>query len=139
MVHAVLTQSAAAVPPSPSAISPLHRDGLGWACFALHIAILIYIFVGWLIAGQLGFYLIFLPAMALHWRLNASTCAINNLETLIRTGHWRDPQSPDEGAWVNNLIAAATGITLTKLQNNLLSHGLLAVLWGLAFWHRAGW
>lgn len=137
MVPGVLQDPA--VPSSSPADRLVRRDALGWACHGLHLAILAYILTGWLLPGQLGFYLVFLPAMAVHWRLNAATCLINNLETLVRTGRWRDPASLDEGAWIANQIEAACGIRLTRLQNNLLTHAVLAGLWALAFWHWQGW
>ena len=70
---------------------PQKRDALGQVCFLLHFLPLIYIVTGWLSPwrGALIFYLAFLPAIFLQWKLNNSTCVLNNIESLIRTGRWR--------------------------------------------------
>lgn len=110
------------------------RDALGIAFLLLHIAILIYILIGWALP-QVTFYVVFLPLMVLHWLLNRNSCAINNLESLIRTGRWRDPRNCEEGGWLRALINNGTGIDLTVRQTDMLSYGLLTLLWGLGLWH----
>jgi len=118
--------------------SSRRRDALGIAFLLLHIAILVYNLIGWALP-QVAFYVAFLPLMALHWPLNRNTCALNNLESLIRTGHWRDPRNCEEGAWLQTLILSATGVTLTIRQTDLISYSLLALLWGLGLWHWLAW
>ena len=115
------------------------RDGLATVFFLLHIAILVYILIGWALPAGVGFYLVFLPAMVLHWRLNRNSCALNNLESLIRSGRWRDPRNVEEGAWLKALIGTATGVALSVQQTDLISYVLLAGLWGLGLWHWFGW
>jgi hypothetical protein len=115
------------------------RDGLGQACFWLHIAILLYIVTGWLLRPTLIFYLVLLPAVVLHWRFNSNACILNNLENLIRSGRWRDPENREEGVWLQTLIRNATGASLSTGQTDLVTYGATAVLWGLGLWHLAGW
>ncbi len=45
------------------------RDALARTCFLVHIAVLVTVVLGWLLPqqGWLIAYLIFLPAMILHW------------------------------------------------------------------------
>jgi hypothetical protein len=114
------------------------RDSLGTAFLVLHIVILAYILAGWALP-YVGVYIVVLPLMALHWPLNRDTCIINNLESLIRTGRWRDPRNCEEGAWLRLLIKSVLGLDLTPRQIDVLSYNLLALLWGLGIWHWFGW
>lgn len=115
------------------------RDALGWACFLLHVAILIFILTGWAIRPVLVVYLVFLPLMALHWQVNKDTCVLNNLESLIRTGRWRNPDNCEEGAWLERLIYRVTGLDLSVATVNRITYTVMVLLWGLALWHLAGW
>ena len=115
------------------------RDAIGIVFFLLHIAVLIYILIGWALPVGVAIYVVFLPLMVLHWRLNQNSCALNNLETLIRTGHWRDPHNCEEGGWLKTLISGATGLELTSRQTDLISYVLIGGLWGLGFWHWLAW
>ena len=117
------------------------RDSLGWACHVLHITILIYAVAGWVAGarGALVFYLVFLPAVVLHWQLNKNTCVLNNLESLIRSGRWRDPENREEGVWLQTVVRRATGLPLTAAQMDLVSYAGLALLWGLGWGHFFGW
>lgn len=114
------------------------RDALGTAFLVLHIAVLIYLLVGWALP-YVTFYVVFVPVMVLHWPLNRNTCVINNIESLIRTGRWRNPGNTEEGAWLRVLIKSGTGIDLTVRQTDRISYALLALLWGLGVWHLATW
>lgn len=115
------------------------RDRLGRAFFVLHAVLVGYILFGWILAPGLAFYLVFLPLVALHWPLNHGTCVLNNLESLVRTGLWRDPKNREEGAWVHCVIGDVTGRDLTPWQLNLLTYGLLLLAWALGWWHWTGW
>ena len=115
------------------------RDGLATVFFLLHIVILVYILVGWALPAGVGLYLLFLPLMVLHWQLNRNSCALNNLESLIRTGHWRDPRNGEEGAWLKTLIRTAIGVELNVRQTDLISYVLIAGLWALGLWHWLAW
>lgn len=114
------------------------RDALGTAFFGLHIAIVVYVLIGWALPC-VGLYLMFLPLMVLHWPLNRNTCIINNLESWIRNGRWRDPGNCEEGAWLRMVIRGATGVELTVRQTDWAVHSLLTGLWGLGLWHWLGW
>ena len=117
---------------------PGRRDALGIAFFLLHVAILIYILIGWALPRPLV-YVVFLPLMVLHWPLNRNTCILNNLETLVRTGRWRDARNWEEGAWLRLLIKSVLGFEFSPRQIDVLTYSLLMVLWGLGLWHWLGW
>jgi hypothetical protein len=111
------------------------RDALGQTCFLVHIIILLVVVLGWawpephwLIA-----YLIFLPAMFLHWKLNRDACILNNLENWLRHRRWRAPETNrEEGAWLRTLLADATGITLTRARMDAVIYGTISLFWLVA-------
>jgi hypothetical protein len=122
---------------TPDVIVP-KRDILGWGCFVIHVAFLIFIVTGWMLRPVLIVYLVFLPLMVLQWRLNKGTCILNNLESLIRTGRWRNPANIEEGAWMKTLVYSATGLNFTVAQLDRITYSVMAVLWALALWHLSG-
>lgn len=123
--------------PSPSE----RRDLLGHFCFYLHFAVMIFIVTGWLIPARplLYFYLGFLPLVALHWQVNRNSCVLNNIESWLRFGTWRSEQNAEEGAWLMTLIRNVTGIQLRTWQVDLLTYGVMALLWFAGFSHLDGW
>lgn len=118
-----------------------HRDGLAWTCFLIHIAVLAIAVTGWMIPGRhwLGFYLLFLPSMVLHWKLNRDTCILNSLENWLRHRRWRAPETNrEEGAWLRTLLADATGLLLSPVQMNAVIYSAVAVFWLLGLAHILG-
>jgi hypothetical protein len=114
------------------------RDALGWICFSVHIAVLASVVLGWLMPGRtwLIAYLIFLPAMFLHWKLNRGACVLNNLENWLRHRRWRAPQSNrEEGAWLRTLLADTTGIALTRARMDAVIYGAMLLFWLLGLAH----
>ena len=131
------------VPAIVSAV-PQHaekRDLLGNFCFYLHFAVMLFVVAGWALPfqGALLFYLVFVPAMAAHWFLNKNTCILNNTESWLRYGTWRSEQNTEEGAWLKTLIKNVTGLDLKVWHVDLLTYGVLLVLWAVAFSHYRGW
>jgi hypothetical protein len=120
---------------------PQKRDALGQFCFLLHFLPLIYIVTGWLSPwrGALMFYLAFLPAIFLQWKLNNSTCVLNNVESLIRTGRWRNPSNREEGAWLRTLVNDKTGWNLSRSTMDNIVNGVMALLWLVALARLQGW
>ncbi len=116
----------------------IKRDALGRACFLIHIAVLAGVILGWMVADRAWLigYLIFLPLMFLHWKLNSDACVLNNLENWLRFRRWRVPQSNrEEGAWLRTLLADATGIALTRGRMDAVIYGAILLFWFLAFAH----
>ena len=114
------------------------RDALGQICFLVHIAILAVVVLGWLLParGWLIVYLVFLPAMFLHWKLNRDACMLNNLENWLRRRRWRAPETNrEEGAWLRTLLADATGMAWTKGQMDAVIYGTMSLFWLLALAH----
>ncbi len=113
------------------------RDVLGNLCFYFHFVVMIFIVTGWLMPwrGGLLFYLAFLPAVAVQWQFNKNSCVLNNIESFIRTGGWRDPNNVEEGAWLQTLCHRVTGILFKPWQMNLLTYSVLVLLWCLGLGH----
>ena len=113
------------------------RDALGWLCFVLHLALVIFALLGWLMPWRpaLIFYLCYIPAMFLTWQLNDGSCVLNNIESWLRYGTWRAEQNAEEGAWLMTLIKNLTGIQLKPWQVDLITYGIMASLWGAGLSH----
>src|SRR5215469_13981997 len=109
----------------------LERDLIGRVCFWLHFAVMLYILFGWASPGRpaLIFYELFVPAVAVQWWFNQNSCLLNNLESKIRTGSWRSPANPEEGAWLLTLLRRWFGIPVTPLQIEILTYAVLALVW----------
>ncbi|HTQ13754.1 MAG TPA: hypothetical protein VMH86_07755 [Rhizomicrobium sp.] len=120
---------------------PARRDALGNFCFYFHFLMMGYIVLGWTAPWRsaLIFYLAFLPGVIGQWQLNRNTCVLNNLESLLRTGAWRNPGNREEGAWLHTIVTDATGIAITKFQLDVVMYAVMASIWGLGWWHLAGW
>jgi len=117
------------------------RDALGNVCFVLHFAVMLYIVLGWAAPFRpaLVFYVWFVPAVVATWPLNRCSCVLNNIESLIRTGRWRDPHNREEGAWLLNLAHNATGIAFKPWQIDALTYVAVAALWGVGLSHLLWW
>jgi len=113
------------------------RDALGQFCFLLHVAIMVFIVVGWAVPQSrvLQFYLALLPAVVVHWQFNKNSCVLNNMESLIRTGRWRDPGNAEEGAWLHGLIRSVSGIELKPTLLDAFIYVMMALFWGLGLSH----
>jgi hypothetical protein len=117
------------------------RDALGSFCFYLHFAVMIYIVTGWLVPLHAGlvFYMCFLPAVAIQWQFNKNSCVLNNIESMMRSGRWRDPNNREEGAWLQNLALNVTGILFKPWQMDAFTYLVIAVLWAAGLSHLLWW
>lgn len=117
------------------------RDALGRACLLVHIVVLILVILGWTLPGRrwLGGYLIFLPLMFVHWKLNRDACVLNNLENWLRHRRWRaSGANREEGAWLRTLLADTTGIALTRARMDAVIYGAISLFWLLGLAHFLG-
>jgi hypothetical protein len=120
---------------------PKKRDAIGTICFYHHIAMMIYIVAGWSVPWRpaLIFYLVFVPSVIAQWRLNNNTCVLNNIESLMRTGKWRNPKNREEGAWLHTLITDKMGVPITKFQLDIIMYSVMALFWCVGLLHLRGW
>jgi hypothetical protein len=98
---------------------------------------MIFIVGGWAMwwPHALLFYLAFVPVVALQWQFNRNSCVLNNLESLIRTGAWRDASNEEEGAWLLTLARDVVGLRVRPAQMEAFIYVVLLVLWGLGLAH----
>ena len=117
------------------AIAAEKRDVLGHLCFTLHFVVMLYIIAGWALPWRaaLTLYVVFIPAIYVQWQMNKDTCILNNLETWLRTGEWRNKTfNPEEGQWVLTLVTNVTGLNVTARQIDVLTYAVLILGWMLA-------
>ena len=109
------------------------------ACHALHVALVFYGLLGWLVpdAGWLIAHLIFLPGLAIVWLFNDGVCPLNNLEAYLTTGAWRDDANPEEGAFLRMIVERYLGLHPTQSQMNAVTYGVMALAWVLSAGHLA--
>lgn len=96
----------------------------------VHYAVLFFGLVGWLIPNQtvLAIYLATLAGLVLQWRINRDTCILDNLESWLRHGRFRAPETnPDEGAFLANFVHRVTGIRFTRRAADVLIYACMAV------------
>ncbi len=112
-------------------------DSLGLSFFFFHLLVSAYVLSGWIVSSQphLLFYLLLLPLLAAQWRLNQGSCVINNLESWLRTGHWRDPNNHEEGGFLLMLCDWLFGIRPYPVILDRFSYGLVLALWLLGLSH----
>ena len=120
---------------------PQKRDVMGNAFFYHHFAMMLYIVGGWSIPFKpaLWFYVFFIPSVVLQWRLNRNTCIINNIETMIRTGKWRNVQNTEEGGWLWTLARRLTGWDISHFAMDVFIYCLMGTFLLLGLSHLKGW
>lgn len=114
-------------------------DKLGLALFVCHLAVGAYLVLGWIVPDRdaLVFYAVLVPLVAGQWHLNHGSCIINNIESWLRSGRWRDPSNVHEGRFLQMLCLWLFGIRPSARRIEAASYGALLVLWFLALGHLA--
>jgi hypothetical protein len=123
----------------PALAAATGRDGLGRICHGFHLLIMAYFVLGWAVpwVPALWFYLAFVPGVAVQWQFNKDACILNNLESWLRTGRWRDPGNREEGAWLATLCEEWTGWRPGLTMVNAFTYSVLALLWVMALIHKS--
>jgi len=113
------------------------RDRLGLSCFAFHMVVGTFVLAGWLISSTeaLLFYLVLLPAMATQWAVNRGSCVINNIETWLRTGRWRDHENGEDGRFLVMMCDWLFALRPDPAAVDRLSYSVILVLWVLGLSH----
>jgi hypothetical protein len=120
---------------------PQKRDAMGSAFFYHHFAMMIYILAGWAVPFRpaLWFYVFFIPSVVLQWRVNKNTCILNNIETMIRTGKWRNIRNTEEGGWLWTLARKLTGWNIPHFAMDIFIYSLMGTFLLLGLSHLNGW
>lgn len=105
-------------------------DKLRFWLIATHLGIIAYVGLGWLIASRmlLYFYTLLLPMIVLQWLMNGGCSIVNNVENLLRTGRWSDPENRFEGA-LFVIILGAAGIRASQAQITTALCSLMLIFW----------
>jgi hypothetical protein len=107
---------------------------LGFGCFLFHLLIAAYVIFGWIISPTpaLVVYLVLLPAVVAQWYVNRGSCVINNIESWVRSGRWRDPKNPEEGGFLLMLCHWLFRVRPHPAVLDRLCYLTVLVLWLLA-------
>jgi hypothetical protein len=105
-------------------------DSLRIALFGLHLAILGYVALGWLIPSRVALFLytLLLPLIVMQWLLNGGASIVNNIENLIRVRQWNDARNPFEGAFFKTLLQAI-GVPASQAQITTVLCFLMLIFW----------
>lgn len=105
-------------------------DSLRIALFGLHLAILGYVALGWLIPSRVALllYTLLLPLIVMQWLLNGGASIVNNIENLIRVRRWNDVRNPFEGAFFKTLLRAI-GVPASQAQITTVLCFLMLIFW----------
>jgi hypothetical protein len=77
-------------------------------------------------------YLVLLPAMATQWYVNRGCCVMNNIESWLRSGRWRDPNNPEEAGFLLMLCQWLFRARPHPVVLDRFSYATVLVLWLLA-------
>jgi hypothetical protein len=113
--------------------------GLRVFCHGLHMALVFYGLFGWVVpsAPWLIAHLVFIPALVVVWIANAGVCPLNNIETLLTTGRWRNPENGEEGSFLVTIVERYLGMRPTQGLMDRVTYGLMAFVWALSWLHLA--
>jgi len=118
------TQSSA--PPA----NPFKTDFLRTKLVLLHSLIIAYVAFGWMAETRIALfvYVMVLPLIGMQWLFNRGSSVINNWESSLRTGHWRDSRNPYEGRFFVGVINSL-GIPATPAQVNTFVIFSMLMFW----------
>jgi hypothetical protein len=113
------------------------KDVLGLSCFTSHLALSGFVLAGWLIPSPalLLFYLLLLPVIAVQWSINRRSCIINNCESWLRTGRWRDANNCEEGGFLAMLCEWLLAVRPSAVFLDRLAYRAVFFLWLLGMGH----
>ena len=99
----------------------------------LHWILVLYCLIGWVWPAGEGWrlvYAIYIPLIVLQWLLNNGVCVLNNIESWLTTGQWRNPgANPEEGAFVLTNFNRLTGFDVSGRTYHIFLYTLLAMFW----------
>lgn len=101
------------------------------------MALVIYALVGWIIPSEpwLMAHLIFIPGLITVWRMNDGACPLNNLETYLTMGVWRNRANAEEGAFLKTIVERYLNLTPTQALMDQITYGLMLTVWLLSLAH----
>ena len=109
-------------------------DWLSVAMFLVHAGIVGYVVSGWTAQTREGLllYVVLLPMIVLQWLLNGGSSIVSNIESLKRSGRWRDNRDGLEGVFFQSVLKSI-GIDASKAQINTVVVVTMFLFWIVAF------
>jgi len=110
---------------------------LSWTCHNLHIVILVFIVLGWTVpvSAVLWAHLVLVPLILGIWYLNNCSCPLNNIESYLLKGLWRDPDNREEGSFVVVVVEQYLGMKPTQKTMDIITYAIMALAWVLSGVH----
>jgi hypothetical protein len=104
-------------------------DKLHFWFFAIHLGIVVYVALGWLITSRVAlyFYALLLPAIALQWLLNGGCSIVNNFENVVRGGSWT-LSTRRQRPFFKGLLGAV-GVRASQAQITTALCSLMLIFW----------
>jgi hypothetical protein len=101
------------------------------------LALVFFGLLGWLVpsAPWLIAHLAFLPGLALVWVLNRGVCPLNNIESYLTTGRWRNADNAEEGSFIVTIVERYLKLKPTQQTMDRITYGLMALVWALSWLH----
>lgn len=112
-------------------VSGTAAAALGTLCHALHVALVFFGLLGWLIpsAPWLIAHIVFIPGLILIWALNQGVCPLNNIESRLTTGRWRNPANAEEGSFIVTIVERYLNLHPTQKTMDRITYALMAAAW----------
>lgn len=106
-------------------------------CHGVHMALVFYALFGWLIPSTpwLLAHLVFIPALIAVWLTNKGACPLNNIETWMATGTWRNPNNAEEGSFLVTVVERYLKVHPTQRLMDRITYGLMVLVWALSWVH----
>lgn len=110
---------------------------LSVSCHYLHIGIMLFILLGWVVPvdGALMAHLALVPSLLLIWYFNGCSCPLNNVESYLLKGVWRDPDNREEGSFLVVLVEQYLGMQPSQRQMDMITYLIMAMAWLLSALH----
>lgn len=106
-------------------------------CHALHVALVFFGLLGWLIpsAPWLIAHLVFIPGLIVIWAMNQGVCPLNNLESRLTTGRWRNPDNAEEGSFLVTIVERYLKLHPSQRTMDRMTYALMAAVWAMSWIH----
>lgn len=106
-------------------------------CHALHMALVFFGLFGWLIPSEpwLIAHLVFIPGLIAVWRMNDGVCPLNNLETCLTAGTWRNRANAEEGAFLKTIVERYLKLTPTQTLMDQITYAIMGAVWLFSLLH----
>ena len=101
------------------------------------MALVFYALLGWLIPNTswLVAHLIYMPTLVVIWVLNKGVCPLNNIESRLTTGRWRNPENAEQGSFLVTIVERYLNLHPTQRQMDAITYALMALVWVLSWIH----